>query len=56
MKGAYRLYWLLLAGGHLYRRNRADIAGACSGGKFVGYRAGQAYNGREPEVQTGNPG
>jgi hypothetical protein len=32
------------------RRNPADLAGACSGGKFVVSRAGEAY-----DAQAGNP-
>jgi hypothetical protein len=32
-----------------------DPAGACSGGKFVVSRAGEAYDGDEPEVRVGIP-
>jgi hypothetical protein len=36
------------------RRNPADLAGACSGGRLFVPRAGQAYDVHESEIQIGN--
>ena len=46
MNGAYTHHWLLHDEGHLHRGKPADLAVTCSGGKFVGSRAREAYNGR----------
>jgi hypothetical protein len=37
-------------------RNPADLAGACSDGKFVVSRVGEAYDRHERKIQIGNSG